>query len=166
VECNLGKNPADPASKPGTTMTAEQQAFFRLTRITQPYNPMIMDIDDGSLIAGVPEARGLGPEGASQVDYDRDGCVDEVEMVDVDGTLVAGDSDRLAIARAALGVSTFAPPGSITAEEKRAGDLDFNGVLGDPDRLGAARIVLTVSLPAVPDYNLNCKAATIGTDAN
>jgi hypothetical protein len=72
----------------------------------------------------------------------------------------------LAIARAALGVSNFAPPGSTTAEEIRTADIDFNGAIAIADRLAAARIVLTASLPAIPDYNLNCKAATIGFDAN
>jgi hypothetical protein len=166
VECNLKTNPADPASKPGTTFTPEQQVFFRLMQMTQPYASMVMNLDDGSPISGTSEARGLGIGGASQNDHDRDGCQDEVESVDVDGNRVAGDSDRLGIARAVLGVSTFAPPGSTTAEEKRAADLDFNGVLGDPDRLAAARIVLTASLPSTPDYNLSCTASTLGYAAN
>jgi hypothetical protein len=67
-----------------------------------------------------------------------------------------------------LGVGAFAPPGSAAAnvEERRNADLDFNGSLTDPDRLAAARIVLTAAIPSVPNYNLNCSAATIGYAAN
>jgi hypothetical protein len=168
VECQFGKNPADPASRPQIPFTAEQQVFFRLAQLTQPGDnlPLLVNLDDGTTIAGVSEARGLGPGGASQVDHDRDGCADEVEAVDVDGNRLAGDGDRLGIARAALGVATFAPPGSATLEERRTADVDFNGVLGDPDRLAAARIVLTGSLPSIPDYNLDCRASVIGYDAN
>jgi hypothetical protein len=168
VECQFGRNPADPASRPQIPFTAQQQVFFRLTQLTQPGTgvPMLMNLDDGTTIAGVSEARGLGPGGASQVDHDRDGCADEVEAIDVDGNRVAGDSDRLSIARAVLGVSLFAPPGSATPEERRTADVDFNGALGDPDRLAAARIVLTASLPSIPDYNLNCTAAVLGYNAN
>lgn len=168
VECQLGRNPADPTSKPAATMQQQQQVFFRLMQLTQPgyQMPLIMSLDDGSTIMGVPEARGLGAAGASRLDQDRDGCVDEVESIDVDGSRVAGDPDRLGIARAALGVSTFAPPGSLTAEERRTADVDYNGALGDPDRLAAARIVLTASLPAVPDYNLTCTEAVLGYPAN
>jgi hypothetical protein len=167
VECQAGKNPADATSRVTGSLSSEQQTFFRLTQLTQPYagTPLLMNLDDGTTIIGVPEVRGLGPSGGSQVDHDRDGCVDEVESVEVDGNRIAGEPDRLAIARAALGVSTFAPPGSITPEEIRTADIDYNGALGDADRLASARIVLTSSLPAVPDYILDCRAVAIGYDA-
>jgi hypothetical protein len=125
-------------------------------------------LDDGSTISGVSETKGMGAGAGASLDNDRDGCPDETELVDADGNRTANDGDRLGIARAVLGVSVFAPPGSAQAdlEERRTADLDFNGVLGDPDRLAAARIVLTAGLPAIPDYNLSCGAGTIGYAAN
>jgi hypothetical protein len=168
VECQLGRNPADGASKPGASMTPEETTFFRLQGLTQPAGPALASIDDGSTVGGVPESRGMGAGAGAVNDHDRDGCADETEIVDGDGNRVAGDSDRLGIARAVLGVGTFAPAGSANAdlEERRTADVDFNGALGDPDRLAAARVVLTAGLPAVPDYNLSCSAATIGYAAN
>jgi hypothetical protein len=166
VECSLGKDPSDPNSRAGVVFTQEQQVYFRLLQLTQPGNPMLLGLDDGSTIGGISESRGLGPAGGSQMDHDRDGCADEVESSDVDGSRTVGDSDRLGIARAVLNVSTFAPAGSITLEELRTADMDFSGFLGDPDRLAVARIALTASLPSIPDYNLNCRADVIGYDAS
>jgi hypothetical protein len=147
-------------------MTAEQLVYFRLKQLTQNYFPMIDDLDDGSTIGGVAESRGLGPGGGASWDADRDGCADEVELVDVDGTRTVADADRIAITRAVLGVSTFAPLGSVTAEERRTADVDFTGSLADADRIIAARLVLSPFLAAIPDYNLVCTAATIGFDAS
>jgi hypothetical protein len=171
VECQLKKNPGDPLSKPGTTMTPEEATFMRLSGLTQPSAACLCAtnaLDDGSPLNGITESRGNGALSGSTNDNDRDGCQDEVEQVDTDGSRVADNGDRLAIARAVLGVSTFAPAGSAQADlnERRTADVDYNGVLGDPDRLAAARIVLTASLPTVPDYNLSCSAATIGYGAN
>jgi hypothetical protein len=170
VECQLAKNPGDGASKPGTTMTPEQATYYRISGLTQPAAACLCAanaLDDGSPISAISEAKGLSQGGASQNDHDRDGCADEVEFTDGDGNRAAGDSDRLGIARAVLGVGSFAPAGSAQADlnERRTADLDFNGVLGDPDRLAAARIVLTASLPTIPDYNLSCSAAPIGNAA-
>jgi hypothetical protein len=168
VECQLAKNPADATSKPGTTMTPEQQTFFRIINLTQPGTTVLVNLGDGSTIGDVAEARGMGPLAASSLDVDRDGCPDESELADVDGSRVVGDADRLSIARAVLGVSTFAPPGSAQSDlnERRTADIDYNGTLGDPDRLAAARIALTASLSTVPDYNLDCRASAIGYNAN
>jgi hypothetical protein len=170
VECQLARNPDDGASKPGTTLNPEQTTYYRLQGITQPGGSALTQAqtEDGSTIGNVSEVRGAGANAGSGHDNDRDGCPDETELTDVDANRVAGDSDRLGIARAVLGVSVFAPPGSAQAdlEERRSADLDFNGVLGDPDRLAAARIVLTAGLATVPDYNLSCNATTIGYAAN
>jgi hypothetical protein len=168
VECQLARNPGDAASKPGVALNPEQQTFYRLIGLTQPAGAAVGSLDDGSTILGVSEAKGMGALAAASNDTDRDGCPDETELVDGDGNRVAADTDRLAIARAVLGVGAFAPPGSAAAnvEERRNADLDFNGSLTDPDRLAAARIVLTAAIPSVPNYNLNCSAATIGYAAN
>jgi hypothetical protein len=166
AECNLGTNPADQASKPPAAWTEEQRIFFRLLQLTQQGTSMLINLDDGGTVLGLPEARGMGAGGASQMDHDRDGCVDEVESVDVDGTRSVADADRILISRAVLGVGNFVPSGSVTAEEVRTADIDFTGGLADADRIIAARITLSAFLPAIQDYNLNCKAAIIGYDAN
>jgi hypothetical protein len=167
AECLLGRNPANDVSKPSGFPTPEQARIFRLNNLVRPgATPLLVDLDDDDVFLGIAEVRGgLAP---SVRDTDRDGCADMVELADVDGNRVANDADRLAINRAVLGASTFAPPGSAQAnlEERRTADLDYTGVLSDPDRLGAARIVLNASLPSVLDLQLVCNAAAIGYDAN
>jgi hypothetical protein len=168
VECQLTFNPASLASKPGTSLNPQQTTYYRLSGLTQPGGAALGAIGDGSTIGDVPETRGGGAGAGASMDTDRDGCPDETELADVDGNGSVGTSDRLGIARAQLGVSTFAPPGSAQAdvEERRTADLDKNGTIGTPDTLGAARIALTASLAAIPDYNLSCSAGTIGYAAN
>jgi hypothetical protein len=116
----------------------------------------------GSLAAGVPETRRSGIYGGAWADTDRDGCADEVEAIDVDGNRIVNDSDRLALSRAALGVGTFAPLGSLTPEEIRTADVDGNGLVNDVERLASGRLALTASIATIPNFNLGCTATRIG----
>jgi hypothetical protein len=168
VECQLATNPADDTSKPGLSFTTEQSIYYRLTNLAQVGTTVLVTLDDGSTVGGVPEAKGYGAGAASSNDTDRDGCPDETEAVDTNGDRIVNDADRLGIARAVLGAGTFGPPGSSQAdlEERRTADVVPNGILDDPDRLGAARIALSASLSTVPDYNLNCTAAVLGYAGN
>jgi hypothetical protein len=90
---------------------------------------------DGDRVTDLWEERGYNGSAAT-VDADGDGCHDMVEIASIDGNLSVGDSDRLAVARRALGI--WAPH----AAQDFVLDIDHNGTVGDPDRLFVARAAL------------------------
>jgi hypothetical protein len=90
---------------------------------------------DGDRLTDVWEARGYNC-GASTTDCDDDGCHDMVETGSVDNNLVIGDTDRIAVARRALGIYPPHP------DMDRVFDIDKNGVVGDPDRVWVGRAAL------------------------
>jgi hypothetical protein len=95
---------------------------------------------DGDNVPDLWERRGHNTS-VSSLDTDGDGCGDLVELASVDANKVVGDSDRLAVARRALGI--FAP----NADQDYALDMSKNGTVGDEDRLFVARAAL-IWLPA------------------
>jgi hypothetical protein len=82
----------------------------------------------------------------------------------MDGNRSANDADRLAAARAVLGIAPFT--GGLTAEEIRTVDVDHSGATSDADRLLVTRVVLSDVLSTVLDTQQNCTAERIGYDAN
>jgi hypothetical protein len=173
VECQLATKPhvlgATPPNYPSAAFTTEQQIYYRLIQLAQvPPTTVLVTLDDGSLVNGTNESKAFGAGAASSLDTDRDGCPDETELTDTNADRLVNDSDRLGIARAELGVSTFAPAGSAAGdpEERRTADVVVNGVFDQADRLGAARIALSASLATQLDYNLNCTATSNGYNAN
>jgi hypothetical protein len=93
---------------------------------------------DGDRIPDNWERRGYNgaTTGPFSLDADGDGCHDMVEIASVDANRVITDSDRLAVARRALGVWGYEPV------QDYALDIDKNGVVGDSDRLFVARAAL------------------------
>jgi hypothetical protein len=90
---------------------------------------------DGDRVNDEWEQRGYNASNAS-VDSDGDGCHDLVEAASVDSNRVISDSDRLTLARRALGIW---PP---QVEQDYVLDIDKNGFIGDADRLFVARAAL------------------------
>lgn len=122
VECALGSNPVDAASKPAPDATC-----------TDP---------DADGVRSTLETRGWGTS-PTAVDSDGDGRPDGVEIVDVDGNGVANFLDALVIAKAAAGAPPFVPP-PLTSVEVRALDLDRNGTVNFLDALLAAKRAASV----------------------
>jgi hypothetical protein len=113
-ECFFGSDPASAASKYVGSDVAD---------------------DDGDRVPDIWEKRGYNAS-AFNTDTDGDGCSDLVEIASIDGNLVIGDSDRLSVARRALGI--WGPH----AAQDYALDVDKNGTVGDSDRLFVARAAL------------------------
>jgi hypothetical protein len=90
---------------------------------------------DADRVTDLWEERGYNGSAGSS-DADGDGCHDLVEIASVDGNLIVGDPDRLAVARRALGI--WGPHGG----QDYVLDIDRNGTVGDPDRLFVARAAL------------------------
>ena len=90
---------------------------------------------DADRVIDLWEERGYNGS-ASTTDADGDGCHDLVEIASIDGNYSVGDSDRLAVARRALGIWTQQPAQDFVL------DIDHNGTVGDPDRLFVARAAL------------------------
>jgi plastocyanin len=90
---------------------------------------------DGDHVPDLWEARGYNASGAS-TDSDGDGCADLVEIASIDSNKAIGDTDRLAVARRALGI--WGPEGY----QDLALDISKNRVIGDEDRLFVARAAL------------------------
>jgi len=95
----------------------------------------------GAQVVGVDRARGmlaLGPAGFPLAVMDarrlalEDGCADLVEIASVDADRAVTTSDRLAVARAQLGI--WPPNGAF--------DMNKNGTMDDADRLFVARAAL------------------------
>jgi hypothetical protein len=113
-ECQNGSNPLDASSKALGSGSADT---------------------DGDHIADLWERRGHGTD-FSGTDTDGDGCPDLVEVASVDGNKAAGDADRLAVARRALGIWPPEP------SQDDALDMSKNGTVDDADRLFVARAAL------------------------
>jgi hypothetical protein len=110
-ECTHGSNPMDAMSKfPGSGSGD----------------------GDADRVTDLWEQRGYNAS-SSNTDSDADGCHDLVEAASIDGNKTIGDSDRLSVARRALGIW-----GANVAQDYVL-DIDKNGVVGDADRLFAAR---------------------------
>jgi hypothetical protein len=161
VECRVATDPTNAASKP-LSLAADEQVFFRTVNLTRPDGTILVTLDDDDNLTNLAEVR--GGLFASLRDSDRDGCADVVELADMDGNRSANDADRLAAARAVLGITPFT--GGLTAEEIRTVDVDHSGATSDADRLLVTRVVLSDVLSTVLDTQQNCTAARIGYDAN
>jgi hypothetical protein len=161
IECQLGRNPDDAASKP-TLLAPDEITYYRATNLAQPDGSLLTTLDDDDVLNTISEVRGGLAPGVR--DTDRDGCADVVELADMDGNRSANDADRLAASRAVLGITPFT--GGLTAEEVRTVDVDHNGVAAEADRLLVTRVVLSDVLSTVLDTQPNCTAARIGYDAN
>lgn len=117
VECSLGSDPMDAASRP-------------------PLDNTCADPDaDG--VRTVLEVRGWGTD-PSAADSDGDGKADGVELADVNGDGALNFSDALIIAKAAALVAPF-NSGPLSPVEKRAYDLDRNAAVNFFDALAAAK---------------------------
>jgi sugar lactone lactonase YvrE len=113
-ECLMGSDPMDPNSKAlGTTSLDE----------------------DGDTILDLWELRGYGGNIAS-LDSDGDGCHDRLELASIDGDRFVTTTDRLAVARASLGLL---PP---DPDQDYVLDINKNGVVDAADRLFVARAQL------------------------
>jgi hypothetical protein len=119
-------------------------AHYPADPLSIPTDPAMKHLGSGNADADVDnindlwELRGYNASD-SNADSDADGCADLVETASVDANKVIGDTDRLAVARRALGIWEPNP------EHDTVLDIDKNGVVGDPDRLFVARAAL---LPA------------------
>jgi hypothetical protein len=91
---------------------------------------------DGDHIPDLWEVRGYDAGYGTTIDSDGDGCHDMVETASIDHNKSITDSDRLAVARRALGI--WGP----NAEQDYALDLNKNGAVEDADRLFVARAAL------------------------
>jgi hypothetical protein len=92
---------------------------------------------DGDRVPDIWEARGYNSSGGVvATDRDGDGCHDLVEIASVDGNRAIGDTDRLAVARRALGIWPA------DADQDWVLDIDANGLVRDTDRLFVARAAL------------------------
>jgi hypothetical protein len=118
-ECQNGSDPVNSASKffgSGTTDT------------------------DGDHVFNVWEQRGHNTS-ITSVESDGDGCPDLVEIASVDGNRAVGDTDRIAVARAATGIWTPHP------DQSYAFDVSKNGAVDDSDRIFVARAALIWTPP-------------------
>jgi hypothetical protein len=118
-ECQNGSDPVNPGSKSLGSGSGDA---------------------DGDNIPDLWERRGHNTS-FSSLDTDGDGCVDLVEIASVDGNEVVGDTDRLAVARRALGI--FPPD----PDQDYVLDMSKNGTIADEDRLFVARAALIWSPP-------------------
>jgi hypothetical protein len=164
-ECMLETNPGDPLSRPSSILGPDS-IVMRFENLSLPGGGFQASILDGEPMTATSQAKfGIMP---NVRDSDRDGCADGVELADVDGDRIAGAADRLAVARAVLGIAPFTHP--LTADEVRTADVDANGVVagagGTGDRLLVGRITLSTSLATILDYQTNCTAAAIGYEAD
>jgi hypothetical protein len=90
---------------------------------------------DGDKIADLWEQRGYGVA-VSNINADGDGCADLVEIASVDGNKTITDTDRIVVARRALGI--ILPD----VDQDYVLDVDKNGSVVDPDRIFVARAAL------------------------
>jgi hypothetical protein len=117
-------------------------------------------VGDGLLLRGDIGRIGVG--GPASADYDRDGCPDVAEVLDVNGDRVANGGDKLSLDRAVAGKLAWAPPAFISSIEVVVFDTNGDGTINNVDQLAAARVIAGKYGP----INLDCKATAIGINAN
>lgn len=117
VECAMGTDPANPASRPGA-------------------EPPCSD-PDGDGIRSALEVRGWGSD-PQRADSDGDGKPDGLEIMDVNGNSEVGLDDAVEILKAVSAVAPFSP-GPLSAQEKHAFDVNRNGLVDLSDAVAVVR---------------------------